>query len=66
MCDRSLTRHVDNQGRQWVICQLCVEWTSYEQLAVDPDDGIRWDICKTCDKKESNESKEPGQWKRNA
>lgn len=63
MCDWSLTRHVDDQGRQWVICQSCVEWTPYEELAVDPEDGLRWDICKTCDEKKP---KEPGQWKRNA
>lgn len=43
--DHMLTRRVDPDGQVWQICQICIEWVRYEDLAIDPTDGLRWDIC---------------------
>lgn len=52
MCDWSLMRGVDSEGNAWVICQGCTKRCSVPELAIDPEDGLPWDICKKCKKKE--------------
>lgn len=46
--DRRLSQQIDDD-QVWQICQICTEWTRKEDLALDPDDGLRWDICQNCD-----------------
>lgn len=31
-----------------VMCCICFEVVHQDDLSVDPDDGKRWDVCKTC------------------
>ena len=52
--DFRLSRRTDKHGEIWQICELCTEWTSYENLAIDPADGLRWDVCKDCKEKEND------------
>lgn len=44
----NLTYRVDDNGQRWQICSHCVEWTKFEDLAIDPEDGLRWDVCQPC------------------
>jgi len=46
--DSRLTKRVDENGLFWQICQSCIEWTMYEDLATDPADGMLTDICQRC------------------
>jgi len=48
-----LTQHVEPEGQVWQICGICIEWIRFEDLAVDPTDGKRWDTCKPCHDKEN-------------
>lgn len=43
-----LTRDEPNRR---LICQICTEWTSYDDLYVDSN-GDKWDICKPCGEQE--------------
>lgn len=52
--DYQLSRWKDADGQIWQICQICTQATRYEDLAIDKTDGLRWDICATCDCKEFN------------
>lgn len=36
----------DGAGRR-LICEVCVEWTAFEDLYVDAQ-GQRWDVCRPC------------------
>jgi hypothetical protein len=38
---RSLTRRVDPDRRIWQICAVCIEWIRFEDLVLDPADGLR-------------------------
>ncbi len=38
----------DNPEHRVLICALCVEWVSYDDLHIDPADGLKVDICETC------------------
>jgi hypothetical protein len=31
-----------------VMCCLCFSRFAQEELAVDPEDGLKWDICQGC------------------
>lgn len=48
MSDPSLRWDIENER---VICELCVEWTSFMDLYVDPE-GQKWDYCKDCAEKD--------------
>lgn len=48
-----MDRRVDPNGQVWQICQICIEWVRYEDLAIDPSDGLRWDVCATCDSQQA-------------
>lgn len=42
----NLTRLVDAHGQlARVMCQICFEYRRVADLAVDPADGKRWDVC---------------------
>lgn len=45
---RSLTQRIDPDGQIWQICAVCIEWIRFEDLVLDPADGLRWDICVGC------------------
>lgn len=47
--DPRLGRYTDADGQLWQICQACTEWKREEELALDPEDGLRWDVCATCE-----------------
>jgi hypothetical protein len=49
MVDSRLTKGVDDDGNPWVICQICFEKKSVQELAIDPADGLPWDVCKNCE-----------------
>ena len=44
MADQSL--RYDVPGHR-LICCICMEWTDFDDLAVDSD-GTTWDMCKVC------------------
>ena len=52
--DYRLTRWVDDEGQLWQICMICTDPTRAEDLAIDPFDGERWDLCATCGEGEFN------------
>ena len=46
--DSSLARYTDDEGQLWVMCSHCTEWTHEKNLMLDPEDGLRWDVCNEC------------------
>jgi hypothetical protein len=52
--DSRLKSWVDDDGQLWVICEHCTKPTRSEDLAVDPTDGLRWNVCSPCHETEFN------------
>lgn len=50
--DYRLSRWRDADGQLWQICQVCTNPTREQHLAIDPTDGLRWDVCAECKRKE--------------
>jgi hypothetical protein len=43
----NLMRRESPDGKN-VACCLCFEWFSLDELAIDPADGLKWDMCQGC------------------
>lgn len=52
--DQRLSRWRDDNGQLWQICQSCTDPTREEDLAIDPVDGKRWDLCARCGEEQFN------------
>ena len=54
--DHSLRFRIDVDGTRLVICAHCTDEVPEQQLAVDPVDGLYWDVCAPCKRKEEEQS----------
>lgn len=54
--DSRLSRRKDDNGQVWQICQICIEWVRYEDLAPTQTEGVRWDVCSPCHEAEFNQT----------
>lgn len=56
LVDPRLKYERDEHGDLLVFCELCLEWKREKQLALDPEDGQRWNVCAQCmDREERQE-----------
>jgi hypothetical protein len=53
--DSRLKSWFDDDGQLWVLCEHCTKKTREEDLAIDPTDGLRWNVCAPCKQKETEQ-----------